>query len=246
MKFLFVGLLAFLPASSFAAVGGSFSECASQFPDSKPPVVKENKTQGQLRAICYDAFAILHSGTTKTPVFVVERLNRERIIDADEQRGNKFFADARLPSSQRANLDDYKGSGYDRGHMAPAADMPTPAAMAQSFSLANIIPQNPENNRGPWSSIEKATRNYALRAQSDVFVFTGPVYLKTDWQTSFMAGSVSVPSHIFKLVYDASNKRAWVNWIENRDGVKPEKPITYQEFVQRTGLNLLNNLPVKN
>lgn len=97
---------------------------------------------------------MLHSGATKTPVFVAQRLNRQSIEDADEKRAKRFFADARLPSGERAELEDYKGSGYSRGHLAPAGHMPTPSAMAQSFSLANIVPQNAKHNSGAWSKIE--------------------------------------------------------------------------------------------
>jgi endonuclease G len=130
------------------------------------------------RALCYDSFAILHSGESKTPVFVAERLNQASVADADEKRTNRFFADARLRSAERATLEDYKNSGYDRGHMAPAGDMPTAQAMAQSFSLANMVPQGPEHNRGVWAkSVEMATRSYVKRAAGDVYVITGPVYV---------------------------------------------------------------------
>ena len=54
------------------------------------------------RELCYEAFAILHSGETRTPVLVAERLNRQSILDADEKRGDKFFGDARLPRAERA------------------------------------------------------------------------------------------------------------------------------------------------
>ena len=119
----------------------------------------------KLRELCYDAFAVLHSGNTHTPVFVAQRLNRQSVQSAqNEKRTDKFFADARLPGSERAELSDYKGSGYSRGHMAPAGDMPSANAMAQSFSLANMVPQNQKQNSGPWAKIEADTRRYVLRA----------------------------------------------------------------------------------
>ena len=92
------------------------------------------------RALCYDAFAILYSGESKTAVYVAQKLNRALVLDADEKRTDRFFADARLPEAERATLKDYRGSHFDKGHLAPAGQMPTPAAMAQSFSLANMVP----------------------------------------------------------------------------------------------------------
>ncbi len=189
------------------------------------------------RELCYEAFAILHSGTNKTPVFVAERLTRASIEGANEKRTNKFFADARLPRSERAELSDYKGSGYARGHMAPAGDMSDPTAMAQSFSLANMVPQNPTQNSGAWSKIEQDTRRYVLRAKGNVFVITGPVF-GPDSQT-IGANRVRVPTHLFKLVYDESTGKAWAHWQSNSEDARAGRPISYGELTQRIGMELL-------
>ena len=153
----------------------SFSACQQFFAAGKPPVASPRPTH---RALCYDAFAILHSGESKTAVYVAQKLNRALVADADEKRTDKFFADARLRAAERATLQDYRGSGFDRGHLAPAGQMPTPQAMAQSFSLANIVPQAPQHNQDTWRvSVEDATKKYAARGSSDVYVITGPVYV---------------------------------------------------------------------
>lgn len=127
------------------------------------------------RPLCYSRFAILHLGKSRTPVYVVERLKKEQLV-AKMPRATRFFADARRPRIERAELEDYKNSGMDRGHMTPEGDMSTEESMAQSFSLANVVPQYPTNSRKAWASIEKATRKYVKRAAGGVFIITGPVF----------------------------------------------------------------------
>ena len=177
----------------------------------------------------------------KLRAFVAQRLNRASVADAGEKRTNKFFADARLRSAERAALEDYKGSGFDRGHMAPAGDMPNPTAMAQSFSLANMVPQAPDHNRGVWAKdVEAATRKYASRASGEVYVITGPVYLPSIAESPGIgSGHVRVPKYLFKLVYDEQKNRAWAYWQENSDLTKGSAPISYEELVKRTGVKFL-------
>jgi len=211
-----------------------FAQCPQFFANGQPPQVPR---QPALRELCYEAFAVLHSGTTRTPVYVVQRLNRRLIEDADEKRADRFFADARLPRDERAELEDYKGSGYSRGHMAPAGDMPTPSAMAQSFSLANMVPQNIQHNSGAWAKIEQDTRSYVLRAQGDVFVITGPVF--TPESERIGPHGVRVPTYLYKLVYDAVTGHAWAHWQANREGERVSRPISYAELIKRTGIEFL-------
>ena len=220
---------------------GDFSGCRNFFVGGTPPVVSPRPGH---RALCYDAFAILHSGESKTAVYVAQKLNRAAVADADEKRTNRFFADARLPSAERATLEDYKGSGWSRGHMAPAGDMPTAQAMAQSFSLANMVPQAAKHNGGAWAhSVEMATRKYAARATGDVYVITGPVFEPSIKQSPAIGpGQVHIPKYLFKLVYDQDKNRAWAHWHLNDDATHGAKPISYAELVKRTGIDFFPGL----
>ena len=232
-----VGVLACCLVAAVQAAE-SFQNCLQFFANGRPPHVE---LRASSRALCFDAFAVLHSGESKTPVYVAERLNRQALAQAHEKRGNVFFADARLRAAERASLEDYAGSGYDRGHMAPAADMTTAPAMAQSFSLANMVPQAPEHNRGAWArTVEQATRKYVDRAEGDVYVITGPVYLPDIARSpSIGPGRVHVPAVLFKLVYDPGVNRAWAYWQENDNATRGSRPISYAELVLRTGVDFL-------
>lgn len=221
-----------------SATPHGFEQCEQLFADQKPPIVAQSAAK-QTRALCFSAFPVLHSGQSRTPLYVAERLNRKTLQGAHQKRKDKFFADARLPRAERAELEDYKNSGYDRGHMAPAADMATPESMAQSFSLANMVPQARLNNRKAWAKIEKDTRKYVLRAQGDVYVISGPVFDAAP--ATIGANRVWVPKHLFKLVYDPSSNKAWAHWIDNQDTAKTGKPISYPELVKRTGISFLPN-----
>ncbi|MCK0509734.1 DNA/RNA non-specific endonuclease [Aromatoleum buckelii] len=231
-----VALAALLLTTTNYAAGNGFRSCPDAFPG-PPPVIKRS-ADWKLRELCYDAFALLHSGKTRTPLFVVEKLTRASLTDADdEERTNRFFADARLPRLERAHLDDYHRSGFDRGHMAPAADMPTAQAMAQSFSLANVVPQAPNNNRRTWAKVERDTRAYVKRSGSTVHVFTGPA-----WQghrATIGSSPVAVPTHVYKLVYDATKNRAWAHWLPNTDEARLGRPISYDALTQHLGFELL-------
>jgi len=219
------------------AFAADFDQCRDEFIHGNPPVIQHQETL-RPRALCFSAFAVLHSGISHTPIYVAERLNRGLLQEAkNNQRTNKFYADARLPKSERAELSDYRGSGFDRGHMAPAGDMAGIDAMAQSFSLANMVPQYAINNRKTWASIEKATRRYVMRATGDVFVITGPVFDGTP--PTIGPDHVWVPQHLFKLVYDPSTNKAWAHWLDNTNEARVGRPISYEELVRRTGIEFL-------
>lgn len=235
--FVKVLLLGLLSAVALAVQAGEFDRCTEHFVNGRAPkVVREHP--GMQRALCFDGFAVLHSGESKTPIFVAEHLTYQRLKNADEKRTDRFYEEARLPAAERATLADYAGSGFDRGHMAPAAEMETPNQMSQSFSLSNMVPQAPENNRGVWAKrVEAATRHYVERTYGEVYVLTGPIY-QGEVQT-IGRGNVWVPTKLFKLVYDPVRRKAWAHVIDNHDKAKLGKPISYAELVKMTGIDLL-------
>ena len=243
MKLVRIALIALL-ASTLSplslATNNDFSACKTVFANNTPPIINASNTKP--RALCFSGFAIMHSGKSRTPMYVAERLNKEILSNAHKKRTDEFFADARLPRSERAELEDYRGSGYDRGHMAPAADMSTDESMAQSFSLANMVPQAPINNRNAWAKLEKDTRKYIKRASGDVYVITGPVFEPKS--KTIGANHVWVPKYLYKLVYDPAANKVWAHWIENSDDAQIAEPISYQEVVKRTGIIFLPDQPL--
>ncbi|MCZ8254989.1 MAG: DNA/RNA non-specific endonuclease [Polaromonas sp.] len=221
--------------------GAAFQGCESHFPSSQPVQFRAAQNLG-LVPLCFDTFATLYSSVTKTPMVVVERLTKERLQDArDEARTDEFFADSRLPSQSRALLEDYAGSGFDRGHMAPAANQPNQVAMAQSFALSNIVPQDPHNNRKVWSKIESDVRKFARRANGSVFVYTGPIFQGGPAGT-LGRSRVWIPTHLFKLVYDEAGARAWAYVLPNTAAAQIEPPMSYAAFKQVTGMDLIPSL----
>ncbi|KAA0987858.1 DNA/RNA non-specific endonuclease [Pseudomonas sp. ANT_J12] len=222
----------------------SFDGCADLFPAAKPISTATVPATMKPMVLCSDNFAVLYSQTSRTPLLVVERLNAAQLRDAKgEERTNQFYPDPRIPKSGRAELSDYRSQhpAVDRGHQSPAADAPSPNAMAQSFALSNMVPQDPTNNRKIWSKVEADVRKFAKRADGNLFVFTGPLF--DDGHGTIGANKVWVPTRLFKLVYDTSSQRAWAYVLPNAE-TRIQKPMDYDTFVKSTGLKLLGSLPV--
>jgi len=123
--------------------------------------------------------------------------------------------------------------------------MPTPTAMTQSFSLANVVPQAPAMNSGIWvDRVENAVREYVLRATGDVFVFTGPINTKP--VATIGTGKVWVPKQLFKLVYDQKLNKAWAFIVTNADDAIMPPSITYAALKKAVGIEFLPGVTPKN
>jgi len=124
--------------------------------------------------------------------------------------------------------------------MAPSGDMPDPQSMDESFSLANMIPQNPDNNRYLWEAIERAVRDLTLR-DGEVYVVTGPIFAGVNLQA--LKGRVLVPTQIFKAVYDPRRNGAAAYVVQNQEG-SDYRVISIAELQQLAGIDPFPALPL--
>ena len=145
-------------------------------------------------------FALGYIEGHEQPAWVIYRLTAEELRTKVSSRSDDFRADPDIPTGS-ATPADYKKSGFDRGHMAPAADMAYSAqTMSDSFCMSNICPQRPECNRIIWKNLENQVRKFAL-AEQDVYIVTGPILPKNPSLT-IGANRVSIPDAFYKIIYD--------------------------------------------
>jgi endonuclease G, mitochondrial len=149
----------------------------------------------------YTGFTISYNETNEEPAWVAYILTRTEIQSGNQVRSENFRPDRNV-STGSATLKDYAGSGYDRGHMAPAADMKwSQVAMSESFLMSNMSPQEQGFNRGIWSRLEAKVREWAIENDS-ILVISGPVLKGI--KKHIGPNNVGVPEYYFKVIADIS------------------------------------------
>lgn len=119
-------------------------------------------------------------------------------IKGSQARTNDFKADHRAPNPVHA--DSYRRSGYDRGHLVPAADMRlNHQAMSETFFMTNMTPQNPGFNSGVWNSLEAHIRKEVERL-GPALIITAPILLEQQNYLMLQSG-VSIPDEFYKIAY---------------------------------------------
>ena len=237
-RFLFTFFAAVGLAAGLSAPAWATTQCPEHFAGGIAPTVTNPKLQARLQEICFEAFATLHSGISRTPLYSAERLLRANLDAAKTlSRKDSFHPESALPARDRAELKDYARSGYDRGHMAPNADFATRSAQAESFSLANMVPQVHANNAGIWAGVENTVRQLATR-EGELYVITGPAFIGSDIQ---QIGRVLVPTHIWKVVFSPKQQRAGAYLITN-DETRAYSAVTVSDLEKMVGIELLPGL----
>jgi DNA/RNA endonuclease G (NUC1) len=162
-----------------------------------PRLTKDH--EGGVRIVRRRGYVLVHASKEKDPLFFCEGIPWDQ-LDGPAQRKDNFRPDPELPSGERAELVDYKGSGYDRGHQAPAEDMSKDQElMDDSFYLSNMCPQVGIGfNQHIWAELESWTRD-EIRQHGGGWVITWPLFLGGEGKT-IGPDKVAVPSHFFKVV----------------------------------------------
>jgi endonuclease G len=197
-------------------------------------------------------YVTCHDSYKRIPEWVAYRLTR-RSLQGEAARTDDFRADPELDTDQRAVPADYRYSGYDLGHMAPAAAFKrSRAAMSDTFLMSNIAPQRPHLNRRLWRKLEGQVRAL-VKSRVSVWVVTGSLFLNPDGTPadSFTAigdNEVAVPTHFYKVILaESEGLEAFAFVMANSIDPLSGEPADYATSVDSVesiaGLDLFAALP---
>jgi endonuclease G len=183
------------------------TEVAGEVPPEKISILWKDLATGYPNAFTTDTIVTLsgfdlgYNEQYEQAAWVAYVLTREEIEAGTVNRTDNFRPDTAIHTGS-STLEDYRGSGFDRGHLAPAGDMKwSPLAMSESFLMSNMSPQLPAFNRGIWSRLESKVRDWAVEKDS-LYVITGPLFTEND--SIIGINQVGVPGYYFKVLVDLS------------------------------------------
>lgn len=157
------------------------------------------------------------------------------------ERSNNFRED-KLVTTLSAKPSDYAKSGYDRGHLCPAADMAiSDVAMSETFYMSNMSPQVPAFNRGIWKSLEERVRSWGM--EEKILVAVGPVF--KDGKGTIGRSRVTVPGYYYKVVYSPGRQKMIAFVLPNEKGRKSLKQyiVSVDSVENLTDINFFPQLP---
>lgn len=183
-------------------------QCGSYMNERRENRYRNNQTEAQCLAqviipeqtpeikLLYTGFEISFNPRKHLPNYAAWELTAAK-ANGEEKRVSKFRQDTEVEGC--ATLDDYRNSGFDRGHMVPAGDMKWNVdAMSDSHYLTNICPQTHSLNGGRWASLESKCREWVER-DSLLIIICGPV-LTDRLVRTIGASEIPVPERFFKVI----------------------------------------------
>ena len=229
----FIGISFFTCNALFAAS----TKCKDIYFDDTPPLILYTKLKPKTKELCYHEFAVMYSGLTKTPLWSAEHLTKEK-VPKKISRTTNYHAEDRLKENERADILDYIGSHYDRGVLASSGDFSDNDAYRESFSLANVVPQNHYNRVGIWAKIEEAVRAVAKK-EENIYVITGTLYM--DKRLQEIHGGIIVPTKLFKAVFVPATGQG-AAYVVNNSSSKEYEVIGIAELEKISGINIFPSM----
>ncbi len=244
-------LTTFLAAASLASAialpistpnVASFSNTSASLPLEQPATLHNHPEQ----IVVHTGYRLSFNRETLCPNWVAWELTANE-TEGSVQRSNDFRPDEMLPYRYQVTTDDYKHSGYDRGHMCPSADMKwSSTAQSECFFMSNICPQTHALNAGGWEKVERACRRWAKR-EGKVYIVCGPIF--NDARKQLYIGKsvkIRVPNAFFKVVLSLKKgeEKAIGFYFTNRDGKQNmgDATKTVDEIEKITGMDFFPQL----
>ena len=212
-------------------------------PSGKDLEIPVSSVPRQEQIIHHNGYTVSYNKDLKIPNWVSYELTRQE-TKGKEKRSDNFIADPLVKGTIATNA-DYARSGYDKGHMAPAADMKwSPEVMKESFYFSNMCPQRPQLNRRGWKNLEEKIRDWAI-ADSAVIVICGPIIERES--KTIGKNKVAVPQQFFKVVLSPFVKpvRGIGFLFNNRQAVEPLSTyaVTIDSIEKLTNMDFFSPLP---
>jgi endonuclease G len=214
----------------------------------EPDMDKESRREipdgSRSEVIKHKYYTIGYNETNEQADWVTYELTRQQLQIPNVPRSNWFEEDPNV-SSHSAVHSDYSGSGYSRGHLAPAGDMAfSEEAMQASFFMSNMSPQKSAFNGGIWRELEECARDWTYKNER-VWIATGPLFGKV---TRYIGRSsqIRVPDAFYKIILDVEEpeKKGIAFIIKNEKSERPlsEYMTSIDKVEELTGLDFFKDL----
>ena len=194
--------------------------------------------------VAHTDYVLSYNEEFEQPSYVAYELDSNEIY-GPAKRKNNFRADPAITTGS-ATLDDYNKSGYDRGHLCPAADQKeSDKAMSDSFYMSNMSPQTPNFNRKIWADLEGTVRTFA-DTNGKIYIATGPILTDGPYKT-IGKNKVAVPKYFYKVILDYTEPEiksiGFILPNEGSDKSLQSFATTVDKVEERTGLDFFYQLP---
>lgn len=226
------------PLAATAPIVTTGGACHGAVLPAAPKVLDPARAAG-VQDFCHAFYLVAYSPDLRDPLWSGERLTAAmaKAGDAFKRPKQTFVLEKDFPRADQGSNGDYLRSGYDRGHMTPAADAPDPDAEADTFVMTNVVPQTKVLNEHLWERLEVKVRALAV-SQGEIFIVTGPIF---DAAPPRLGGRIAVPSATFKAVLVPRSHQAIVLVASNTETPACET-VSLDELKRRAGVDAFPGL----